>query len=124
MLSSGHARISIPLLLIILIAFPVAVPIALVLQVRDMQVMAERTRCECCGATLGVASLRGADTEWTRRAAALQHARPMMRLRLIRHVWAICAACGAEYDYDARVHTFHRVGRSGIPDDMAKVSAP
>jgi hypothetical protein len=118
-------RISIPLLLpIIVIAFPVAVPIAIVLCIRDrrrMQVVAERTRCECCGAMLGVASLRGADTEWTRRVAALRHTQLMMRLRLIRHVWAICAACGAEYDYDADAHTFHRVGRSG---DATKVRRP
>jgi hypothetical protein len=112
MLSSAMRRIPIPLLLfLILIAFPVAVPIAVVLHLRDqrrMQSMAERTPCECCGATLGVASLRGADAEWKRRAAALQHGRLMMRLHLIRHVWAICAACGAEYDYDARARTFHR----------------
>ena len=91
---------------------------------RRMRVVAERTRCECCGAVSGVASLRGADTEWTRRVAALRHTQLMMRLRLIRHVWAICAACGAEYDYDAGAHTFHRVGRSGIADDAAKVTAP
>lgn len=119
-------RIPIPLLLpIIVIAFPVAVPIAIVLYIRDrrrMQVVAERTRCECCGAMLGVASLRGADTEWTRRVAALRHTQLMMRLRLIRHVWAICAACGAEYDYDAGAHTFHRA--DGRSDDATKVSAP
>jgi hypothetical protein len=123
-------RIPIPLLLpVIVIAFPVAVPIAIVLYIRDrrrMRVVAERTHCECCGATLGVASLRGADAEWTRRAAALQQdAQPMMtRLRLVRHVWAICAACGAEYDFDAGARTFHRVGGSGMPDDAAKVGAP
>jgi hypothetical protein len=66
------------------------------------------------------ASLRRADTEWAKRAAALQHARPIMRLHLIRRVWAICAACGAEYDNDARAHTFLRVVRNGIPDDEAK----
>jgi hypothetical protein len=54
-----------------------------------------------------------------------QDAQPMiMRLRLVRHVWAICAACGAEYDYDAGARTFHRVGGSGMPDDAAKVGAP
>jgi hypothetical protein len=112
------------LLPIVVIAFPVAVPIALVLYIRDkrrMQVVAERTRCECCGATLGVASLRDADTTWTRRVAALQQGHLMMRFRLIRHVWAICAACSAEYDYDTGSHTFHR---TGIQDDAAEVSAP
>ena len=120
-------RIPIPLLLlIIVIAFPVAIPIAIVLHMRDrrrMRAVAERTRCECCGAPLGVASLRRADTEWAKRAAALQHARSIMRLRLIRRVWAICTACGAEYDYDARAHTFLRVVRSGVPDDEGKANA-
>jgi hypothetical protein len=46
-----------------------------------------------------------------------------MRLRLIRRVWAICAACGAEYDYDAGAHTFLRVVRSGVPDDEDKANA-
>jgi hypothetical protein len=117
-------RIPIPLLLlVVVIAFPVAVPIALVLHIRDkrrMQIVAERTHCECCGTTLSVASLRGADTAWSRRVAALQHAQPMMRFRLVRHVWAICAGCGAEYDYDAGSRTFHRAGRTGIQDDAAK----
>ena len=120
-------RIPIPLfVLIFVIALPVAVPIAIVLYMWDrrrMQVVAERTSCECCGAPLGVASLRRADTEWTKHAAALQHARVLMRLRLIRHVWAICATCGAEYDYDTRAHTFHRVVPNGLSDAHGKVSA-
>jgi hypothetical protein len=120
-------RIPIPLLLlIVVIAFPVAIPIAIVLHMRDrrcIRAVAERTRCECCGAPLGVASLRRADAEWAKRAAALQHARLIMRLRLIRRVWAICAACGAEYDYDARTHTFLRVVRGGVPDDDGKSNA-
>jgi hypothetical protein len=126
MLSSAMRRIPIPLLLVIItIAFPVAVPIAIVLHMWDrrrMQVVAKRSRCECCGATLGVASLRRADTEWAKQAAALRHARLIMRLRLIRCVWATCGACGAEYGYDARAHTFHRLARSGPPDDQGKVS--
>ena len=120
-------RMPIPLLLLlVVIAFPVAVPIALVLHIRDqrrMQSVAKMTRCECCGATLGVASLGRADTEWAKRAAALQREGQIMRLRLIRRLWAICAACGAEYDYDFRARTFHRIARSGRPDDQGKVSA-
>src|ERR1700675_3212593 len=61
--------------------------------------------------------------KWAKRAAALQHARPIMRLRLICRVWATCAACGAEYDYDARAHTFLRVVRSGVPDDEGEANA-
>jgi len=120
-------RIPIPLLLlIIVIAFPLAVPIAIVLYMRDrrrMQVVAERTSCEPCGAPLGVASLRRADTEWVRHAAALQHVGVMMRFRLVRRVWAICAACGAEYDYDAHTHTFHRIARSGLINEFSVIEA-
>jgi len=68
-------------------------------------------------------ALRRADTEWTKQAAALRQARLMMRLRLIRRVWATCAACGAEYGYDARAHTFHRLARSGPPDDQGSSAA-
>jgi hypothetical protein len=113
------------LLLIILIAFPIAVPIAIVLHLRDrrhMQAVAERDRCRCCGATLGVASLRRADIEWTKQTAALQDTQLMMRLRLIRHLWALCGACGAEYDYDARSHTFHRIACGSIPDATGEAS--
>jgi hypothetical protein len=45
-----------------------------------------------------------------------------MRLRLIRRVWAICAACGAEYDYDARADTFLRAVRGGVPEGKADAS--
>ena len=117
-------QIPIPLLLlIVMIVFPVAIPIAIALHTRDllrMRAAAERTRCECCGVPLAVASLRRADTEWAKRAAALQHARSIMRLRLIRRVWAICAACGAEYDNDTRADTFLRVG---VPDVEGKADA-
>ena len=114
------------LLLIVLIAFPVAAPIAIVLHLRDrrrMRAVAEKTRCQCCGATLGVASLRRADIEWTKQTAALHDTQVMMRLRLIRHLWAICGACGAEYDYDSGSHTFHPIARSNIPDAAGEASA-
>jgi len=111
-------RLPFPLLvLIILIAFPIAIPIGIVSWIWDrrrMQAVAERARCECCGTALRVASLHRADAEWTKRVAELQIARPLMRLRMIRSLWAICAACGAEYDYNFRNRIFRRVaGRDG-----------
>lgn len=106
-------RLPIPLLvLMIVIAFPVALPIAIVSWLWDrrrMQAVAERTPCECCGTMLGAVSLHRADTEWEKRVAALQSARPIMRFRMIRSLWAICAACGVEYDYDFRIRIFRRV---------------
>jgi hypothetical protein len=122
---AGMRRLPLPLLvLIILITFPVTVPIALLSWTWDrrrMRAVAGRTHCEHCGSTLGVASLRRADTEWTRRVSELQIARPLMRLRMIRSLWAICAACGAEYDYDFRSRIFGRVARSDGSDHPSKV---
>jgi hypothetical protein len=112
--------------LIILIAFPVAIPIGIVSWIWDrrrMQAVAGRTHCERCGATLGVASLRRADTEWTKRIAALQAGRPTMRFRMIRSLWAICAACGTEFDYDFRSRIFRRVAGSDAPGDPDQVQA-
>ena len=109
-------RLPIPLLvLIIVILFPVAVPIAMVLWLWDrrrMQAVAERTPCEGCGTRLGAVSLRRADTEWARRVADLHSEQTIMRFRMIRSLWAVCAACGAEYDYDFRSRVFRRVCES------------
>jgi hypothetical protein len=124
---AGMRRLPLPLLvLMILIAFPVAMPIAIVSWIWDhrrMRALAERTRCECCGAALGSASLHDADVEWAKRAAARLNAGPMTKLRMVRSLWAICTACGAEYDYDFRTHVFVRVARNNEPDDASKVTA-
>lgn len=120
-------RLPLPLLvLIILIAFPVAVPIALlswIWDLRRMRAAAERTHCERCGAVLGAASLQSADAEWAKRFAARQDAASMVKLRMVRSLWAVCAGCGAEYDYDFRSRIFHRPSRSNEPDDPSKVRA-
>ena len=120
-------RLPLPLfVLIIVIAFPVAIPIAVVSWIWDhrrMRAAAARTNCERCGAALGSASLHRAETEWTKRVAALLDARPGMRLRMVRRLWAICAACGAEYDYDFRSRMFVRVARNNEPDDASRVNA-
>jgi hypothetical protein len=120
-------RVPIPLLvLIIVIALPVAIPIAAVSWVWDrrrMRATAERTRCECCGTTLGVASLSRADAEWAKRVLALQSAGPIMRLRMIRSVWAICTACDVECDYDFSTRIFRRVASSDEPHRQSNVSA-
>jgi hypothetical protein len=118
-------RLPLPLLvLIILLASPVAIPIAIVSWIRDhrrMRAVAEQTHCEHCGATLGAASLQRADAEWSKRAAARLHAWPDIRMRMVRKLWAICAACGAEYDYDFASRIYHRVAGSdepGRPDNV------
>lgn len=118
-------RVPIPLLVpLIVIALPVAVPIALALHKRDqrrMRMVAGLTRCEQCGTALGLASLRYADLTWADHVAALRRSRPNAVFRLARHVWARCAACGAEYDYDPGARVFHRVAASGMPGEKASV---
>jgi hypothetical protein len=112
--------------LIVLIAFAVAIPIALLSWLWDrrrMQAVAGRTHCDRCGGSLGIASLRRADTERAKRLAALQDARPTMRFRMIRSLWAICAAFGTEYDYDFHSRIFHRVAGSDRPGDLDKANA-
>jgi len=44
---------------------------------------------------------------------------------MVRKLWAICAACGAEYDYDFGSRIFHRVtgtDEPGNPDEVAAVT--
>ena len=120
-------RLPLPLLvLIILVAFPIALPIAIVSWIWDhrrMRAVAERNDCEQCGTTLGAASLHLADTEWTKRTAERLNARPGTRLRMIRRLWAICTACGAEYDYDFSGRVFHRVSDEPGHSDKAAASS-
>jgi hypothetical protein len=95
-----------------LIACPVLIPIAFVLHARDqrrMRAAADRARCGRCGAILGAASMHRANTVWAERVAALYRDRPGIRLRLVRRLWALCAACGAEYDFDATLRIFSRL---------------
>jgi hypothetical protein len=102
-------------LLIILLGSPIAIPIAIVSWKRDrrrLQAVAAQTSCEHCGATLGLASLQSADLVWGKRVAALHAARPDMRFRMVRKLWAICATCGTEYDYDFKSCVF-------VPDTTA-----
>lgn len=41
---------------------------------------------------------------------------------MVRKLWAICAACGAEYDYEFGSRIFHRIGGDDEPGgpDMAR----
>jgi hypothetical protein len=116
-------RLPLPLLvLMILMTFPVTIPIGIVSWMWDrrrMRAVAERTHCERCGTTLGVTALQSAEAEWTKRVAALLDARPTMRFRMIRSLWAVCAVCGAEFSYDFHSRIFRCIagsGEPGVPD--------
>lgn len=117
-------RIPLPLfVLLMLITFPVTVPIVIILSKRDrrhMQAAALNAHCVECGATLGIAALDRADKEWVAHIAALQHGWPSMRFRLVRRVLARCTGCGAEYGYDASTRTFRRVEEGGATKQRDK----
>ncbi len=94
---------------LVVIASPVLIPVAFALHARDRRAMlaiAERTQCKLCGATLGAASLEQADREWAEHVAALHRDRPGIRFRLVRCLWAICAACGGRHGFNAERRLF------------------
>ena len=94
------------------VALPVLIPIAFLLHVRDqrhMQAAAGNTHCEGCGSILGAASLQRADAAWGQHVTALFRDQPGVRFRLMRRLKAMCAVCGAEYDFDTTLGAFFRL---------------
>ncbi len=91
------------------IALPVIVPYALI---ADAFADRRRTRdadnfcCTQCGNILGQASIAKADEYWRQHVRELHKRFPGARLRLIRDVWAICAVCGANYNYRIKDKTY------------------
>ena len=100
----------IPLIVtVFFLGLPVMLPVAMIQHVRTQrrrQRRAERTPCLRCGAGLGEAALARADAAWAEYVSKLHREYPGARFRLVRSVWAVCAACGQRYDYDEKTDTF------------------
>jgi hypothetical protein len=62
--------------------------------------------CRCCGQVLGLESLRLADAAWREHCRELRENH--RRIRRVRHLHAICPACGAHYTFVERERTFVR----------------
>ncbi len=67
---------------------------------------AENFRCAQCGTVLGRASIAKADEYWCDHVRELHKRFLGSRFRLVRNVWAICAKCGARYDYRTKDRTY------------------
>jgi hypothetical protein len=61
-------------------------------------------RCRSCGGILGLESLRLADNAW--RAYFQRRLEEHYRVRVVRHLHAICPACGVRYTFVERERTF------------------
>ena len=99
-------------LAVCVLALPVIIPVVHFLEKRDhqnRQKVAARFQCEACGTVLGLDALHRADTVCTEEWAKRKQERPGVRYRLRpRDLWAICTACGADYNYDPERHIFFR----------------
>ena len=91
------------------IAVPVIVPYALITDAfadRRRKRDADNFCCTRCGNILGQASIEKADDYWRQHVRELHKRFPGARLRLVRDVWAICAMCGARYNYRTKDKTY------------------
>lgn len=92
-----------------MIALPVIVPYALITAAfadRRRKRDADNFCCSQCGNILGQASIAKADDYWRQHVRELHKRFPGTRLRLVRDVWAICAMCGARYNYRTKDKTY------------------
>jgi hypothetical protein len=82
----------------------VVLPIIQRIYRKRLEAVAGAFACLSCGGLLGHASLRLADAAWR------EHVRDLLakyhRIRLVRHVHAICPACGARYMFVEHEKTF------------------
>lgn len=95
--------------IVVALLLPVLLPVVAVLDAvyrwRKTQ-DAERFACVCCGQILGREGLKQGDAAWAEHFTALQRAHPYAKLRVVRHVYAVCPRCGTHYDHDEKAHTF------------------
>jgi hypothetical protein len=63
-------------------------------------------RCLSCSAVLGLESIRLADAAWDAHMRDLGEKYPASKFRVVRHIHAMCPACGARYAFLERERTF------------------
>jgi hypothetical protein len=110
-------RIAAIFLAIILLVFsPVIIPVVAFLDRvyrKRLRAAACRFACLSCGGILGLESIRLADAQWDEHLRELQEKYPSTRFRLVRHVRAICPACGVRYAFSERDRTFVQTSFGG-----------
>ena len=71
-----------------------------------MSAVADATRCERCGRTLGAGAIERADVVEAERMTRFHEEHPGVRMRHLRVLRAVCTDCGACYAYDEAPRTF------------------
>jgi hypothetical protein len=103
-------RIATIFLAIVLPVFlPVIIPVVVLLDLayrKRLRATACAFACLSCGGILGLESIRLADAAWGEHLRELREKYPSTRFRMVRHVHAICPACGARYAFLERERTF------------------
>ena len=106
-IAAGAAVTVLVVLLVVLLPVVVAaVGLSVARNVRRMRAAASRFSCRTCGAVLGAQALRRADEVWAAHMRELRGKYPAVRWRVVRHVHAICPACGARYRWHERDGAF------------------
>ena len=110
-------RIAAIFLAIVLLALlPVIIPVVALLDRayrKRLRAAACAFACLSCGGILGLESIRLADAQWDEHLRELREKYPSTRFRLVRHVRAICPACGVRYAFSECERTFVQTGAGG-----------
>jgi len=100
------------LAIVLLVFLPVIIPVVALLDRayrKQLRAAACAFACLSCGGILGLESIRFADAQWDEHLRELREKYPSTRFRLVRHVRAICPACGVRYAFSERERTFVQI---------------
>jgi protein gp37 len=110
--------------IVLLVFLPVIIPVVALLDRayrKRLRAAACAFACLSCAGILGLESIRLADAEWAEHLRELREKYPSIRFRLVRHVRAICPACGVRYAFLERDRTFAQMGADGELPAVAEV---
>ena len=111
------------LVIVLLVLLPVIIPVVALLEFayrKRLRTAACAFTCLSCGGILGLESIRLGDAAWAEHLRELREKYPPTRFRLVRHVHAICPACGARYAFSERERTFVRTRADGATSGPAE----
>jgi hypothetical protein len=111
--AKADLTVAIFMAVIFVVFFPVIVFVVLPLAERNyrkrLEAAARAFACLSCGRILGFEAIQLGDAAWRAYLSELRDKYPSRRFRLVRHLHAVCPACGAHYTFVERERTFVRV---------------
>jgi len=72
---------------------------------RALQAAVRTQCCPSCSEALSERSIQLADELWQRHMATIMAKNPNIKLRVVRHLSAVCDACGAQLTFDPSTST-------------------